>query len=332
MKKKSLIPKIAIICSDAKKSYFPTKEAYETEKFALRDAKKIAEYAQTLGKKIVVFPANRLLAKKLQTFHPDIAINVVDSIEGIDHKAANIPALLELLNIPYTGCNSQSIGLGYNKYLIKQLLHEVGIPVPTGQLFVKDTAPLKKSLRFPLISKLNNIHGSVGLIDDSISMDEKHLRNRIKNLLKEYPDSGILVEEYIEGEEISVFVVQDGTMDRVYMSHDIFTNSKSPYTIASYEFRWVEKNPGIKVLPYSSKTLENLALRAFYAGEMSGYGKFDIRKDKTGTYYFIDANPNPAFGPPETDSPLSRTAEQFYNTPFSTLLGMIIRSGLSAKR
>ena len=332
MDKKMYPKKIAIICSDVKREYFPTVQAYETEKYALRDAKRIAQYVQTLGFKAQVIPANSRLISRLKSYHPNLAINVVDSIAGIDSKTATVPALLEFLAIPYTGCNTTSITLGYNKHLAKLVMEGQGIPVPNGQLFVDTKTPLKKSLRFPLISKLNNIHGSVGLINDSISDSEIHLRRRIKSLLKEYPQSAVLVEEYIQGKEISVFVVEDNDKKHIYMSEDTFTHSKNPYTIASFEFRWIENNPGISMNKYISKELELLAQKAFSALDMSGYGKFDIRKDSQGVHHFIDANPNPAFAPPESDSPLANTALNFYGVSFPRLLTMIIQNGLRIKR
>lgn len=332
MNKKNVTKKIAIICSNVKKEYFPTVQAYETEKYALRDAKRIAQYVTKLGMAAKVIPANSRLIAGLKSFNPDLAINVVDSIDGIDSKTPSIPALLEFLCIPYTGCNTISIAMGYDKFLAKQLMENQGVPVPQGQLFVDSLTPLKKSLHFPLISKLNDIHGSVGLINDSISDDETHLRKRIKSLLKEYPRSAVLVEEYIKGKEISVFVVEENEKKHIYMSEDTFTNSKNPYTIASFEFRWLNDNPGISMNKYISKELELLARKAFSALDMSGYGKFDIRKDSKGIHHFIDANPNPAFAPPESDSPLANIALNFYGVSFPRLLTMIMRSGLRIKR
>lgn len=332
MNKKNFPKKIAIICSDVKKEYFPTVQAYETEKYALRDANRISDYVNKLGVTTKVFPADKKLISHLQSFHPNLAINVVDSIDGVDSKAATVPALLEFLHIPYTGCNTTAIAIGYDKYLVKQLMHEQGIPVPQGQLFIDSTSPLKGALHFPLISKLNNIHGSVGLINDSISENETHLRKRIKSLLKEYPQSSVLVEEYIQGKEISVFVVEENNKKHVYMSEDTFTDTENPYAIASFEFRWIEENPGISMKKYVNTDLEDLAQKAFIALGMSGYGKFDIRKDSRGIHHFIDVNPNPAFAPPESDSPLANTAKNFYGVSFSKLLSMIIESGLCTKR
>ena len=329
----TIIPKkIAILCSDVRKEYFPTRQAYETEKYALRDANRIAQYVKKLGGNALVIPANNKMVGCLQKYHPDIAINLVDSVAGVDSKAASIPSLLEFLDIPYTGCNTPSIAIGYDKYLVKHIMDNSSIPVPKGQLFTDDKAVLEKSLCFPLISKLNTIHGSVGLIDDSISDSEEHLRKRIKSLLKEYPQSSVLVEEYIIGKEISVFIVEEKNTKNIYMSEDTFTNSNNPYSIASFEFRWVNNNPGISINKYESKTLERLAVAAFTALGMNGYGKFDIRKDTQGIYYFIDANPNPTFAPPESDSPLANTALNFYNVPFLQLLSTIITSGLHTKR
>src|SRR3989344_472820 len=114
--------KVGILFSDVKREYFPTEEQYITEKNADEDAKLIAKYLENLGTKVNLYPGNALLPEKLKKDRPELVINLVDSVKGYESLASTIPALLELLEIPYTGADILGMSLDTNKFLIKKLL------------------------------------------------------------------------------------------------------------------------------------------------------------------------------------------------------------------
>ena len=199
--------KIGILYSEVKREYFPTQEQYLTEKDALRDAQIIAKYLQKLGMEAELFPGNPELATALQKAKPDMVLNLVGSVKGHEYLAATIPGVLELLDIPYTGAGILGESLSYNKFLIKKLLQQNGVPVPNYQLFNTPFDPVNPALRFPLISKLNEIHGSVEITQNSVSETEKDLRERLKFLITTY-DQPVLVEEFIVGREITCYELE----------------------------------------------------------------------------------------------------------------------------
>lgn len=317
------LPKTAgIIHSDVKREYFPTKAQYLTEKGAEDDAKIIAKYLTKMGIKPKLYPGNSLLSKKLMKDKPDLVINLVGSVKGNEYLASTIPAVLELLDIPYTGAGILGESISYNKFLVKKLLQQNGIPVPHYQLFNTPGDPLESTLRFPLISKLNEIHGSVEITKDAVSENEKHLRKRIKYLIKTY-DQPVLVEEFIVGREIVAFLLE-GINRKVYLSERIFHEKKDGYTFATFETQWLDREDKLSHYEkFKDPILVEYVKKAFEITRMADYGKFDVRLDDSGRYFFLDSNSNPYFGPIEMGADISYVLN-LYEINFMQILKRVI--------
>jgi D-alanine-D-alanine ligase len=296
--------KVGILYSDVRREYFPTEAQYITEKDADKDAELIGSYLETLGITVVLYPGDAALPDELRKAKPEMVINLVDSIKGDECLSSAIPGVLELLDIPYTGSDILGMSLDANKFLIKKLLQQNGVPVPHYQLFNTPGDYLDPTLRFPLISKLNAIHGAVEITQDAISENEKHLRKRLRYLIQTYRQP-VLVEEFIVGREI-IAILLEGLNKKVYLAEKIFSDPKDPYVFTTFEDQWFL--PGDAVHRYQKSDdplLKEYVKKAFDVTKMYDYGKFDIRMDQSGRYYFIDTNCNPAFGPKELDVALS---------------------------
>jgi D-alanine-D-alanine ligase len=90
----------------------------------------IANYLETLGISVFLYPGNEKLPFLLAQDQPEMVINVVDSVKGDETLSSAIPGVLELLGIPYTGTDILGLSLDTNKFLIMKLLQQNGIPVP----------------------------------------------------------------------------------------------------------------------------------------------------------------------------------------------------------
>jgi len=315
---------VAVIFSEVKREYFPTEAQYLTEKDAYRDAKVIADYLQKLKIKPLLFPADKLLAYRLKKSHVDLVINLAASVRGNEYLASTVPALLELLEIPYTGAGILGESLSYNKFIIKKLLQQNGVPVPNYQLFNSHSDPIDPTLRFPLISKLNEIHGAVEITREAVSENEKHLRERLKFLIKTY-DQPVLVEEFIVGREITAILLE-GLNKKVYLAEKRFNKPNEKYIFATFEDQWLES----KIEPFfyqrfSDAILKEYVKKAFEVSEMFDYGKFDIRLDQSGRYFFVDANSNPAFGPKELDCAIASILD-LYEVTFIEILKRLLEN------
>lgn len=322
-KANGMLPKtVAIIYSEVKREYFPTQAQYLTEKDAEHDAKVVAAYLKNLGVNVMLYPGDSNLAESLHHNKPDMAINLVDSIKGQEYLSSSIPGVLEILQIPYTGADVLGLSLVYNKFLIKKLLQQTGIPVPHYQLFQTPTDLLDPTLRFPLITKLNEIHGAVEITKDAVSETEKHLRDRLRFLIQTYKQP-VLAEEFIVGREITAILLE-GANKRVYMGEKVFNKPDEKYVFATFEDQWeTTTGSSFNYQKYEDNLLKEYVRRAFEIAKMYDYGKFDIRMDPSGRYFFIDCNTNPAFGPKELDMAIGNILDM-YGVGFEEILRRLL--------
>jgi D-alanine-D-alanine ligase len=299
------LPKtVGIVYSDVKRDYFPTEAQYITEKDADKDAALIGQYLETLGITVYLYPGDARLPARLCRDEPELVINLVDSVKGDESLASAIPGVLELLDLPYTGADILGLSLDTNKFLTKKLLQQNGVPVPHYQLFNSFTDYLNPTLRFPLISKLNAIHGAVEITADAVSENEKHLRERMRFLINTYKQP-VLVEEFIVGREITTILLE-GMNKKVYLAEKVFTERGKKYAFTTFEDQWIPGTPAAyHYSKYDDPALKEYVKKAFEVTNMYDYGKFDIRLDQSGRYFFVDTNCNPAFGPKELDVALS---------------------------
>ncbi|MFH0856980.1 MAG: hypothetical protein V1860_03725 [bacterium] len=314
--------KAGIIYSDVKREYFPTDAQYLTEKDALRDAEIISSYLNKLGVNVSLYPGDLYLPEKLNKERPEMVFNLVGSVKGKEYLASTIPAVMELLGIPYTGAGILGESMAYNKFLVKKLLQQVGVPLPNYQLFNTPQDPLDPTLRFPLISKLNEIHGAVEITKDAVSENESHLRERLKFLFAAYKQP-VLVEEFIVGREITAILLE-GLNKKVYFAEKVFHKKDEKYIFATFEDQWLEnKEDAFHYQKYFDPLLKEYVKKAFEISRMDDYGKFDIRLDSSGRYYFIDCNSNPAFGPKECGCAISYILD-LYEISFSDILKRLL--------
>jgi D-alanine-D-alanine ligase len=317
------LPKrVGIIYSDVQRDFFPTESQYITEKDAEQDACLIGEYLESLGIAVLLHPGNAELPEWLRINAPAMVINLVDSIKGVESLASAIPGVLELLDIPYTGADILGLSLDTNKFVIKKLLQQNGVPVPYYQLFNSPNDYLDPAIRFPLISKLNAIHGSVEITKDAVSENEKQLRKRIRYLIRTYKQP-VLVEEFISGREITAIVLQE-RKKKVYQAEKVFTHPENKYVFLTFEDQWLSDiNTALHYKEYGDPLLKEYVKKAFNVTKMAGYAKFDIRLDQSGRYFFIDTNCNPALGPKELDVAMSVILD-LYGISFHEILKRLI--------
>lgn len=314
----SLLPKfVGLIHSEVKREYFPTETQYITEKDAEHDAQVIAGYLEKMGIRAKLYPGRPEVTKVLLEDKPDMVFNLVGSINGQEYLTATIPGMMEAVDIPYTGAGMLGESLGYNKFLIKRLLQSNGVPTPNCQLLPSPTTPLSTDMRFPLITKLNEIHGAVEINKDAISSDEKHLRERVKHLIHTYQQP-VLAEEFVAGREYTAIVLE-GLNTKVYLAEKVFAEKNNPMQFATFDAQWVTDAETFHYEKVSDPLLVELAKKAFNICKMADYAKFDVRVDQAGRYYFVDSNSNPAFGPKELDVAMANILD-LYDVSFAEIL------------
>ncbi|ABR49104.1 D-alanine--D-alanine ligase [Alkaliphilus metalliredigens QYMF] len=143
----------------------------------------------------------------------DIVFNLSTGVRG-ESRQSQIPALLEMLGIPYVGSGILAHSLALNKAMAKKIFQYHGVPTPAFQVFQTGEEKLDSNLKFPLIAKPACEGSGFGIHVDSVVYDEQGLMKKVSELLRQY-EPPVLVEEFIEGREFTVGVIGNGESKRI---------------------------------------------------------------------------------------------------------------------
>ena len=146
-------------------------------------------------------------------FKPHIVFNLMEAFAGVTTFDQNVVSYLELLRLPYTGCNPRGLILARDKALSKKLLAYHRIPVPDFTVVRRGRHPqLSKKLHFPLIVKSLFFEASTGISQASVVENEEQLARRVQ-FVHESLGSAAIVEQFIDGRELYVGVVGNQRLD-----------------------------------------------------------------------------------------------------------------------
>jgi D-alanine-D-alanine ligase len=290
---------VVVAYSHVERDMFPTEEAYYAEVEVEDRAKEVAERIEKMGIKTKTLPGDPYFLTNLLVDQPSLVLNLVDTLKGKDRLQTSVPAALELSNLPYTGAGMEGMVIGNNRNLTKRLLMAYGIPTPAFQFIRRAKTAVQDDLGLPLIVKLNESGGSVGIDNKAVKETIKEAQTKVNKMVSTYK-LPVIVEQFIDGPEITVVVFDDGAKKLVFMGQKVFrkkadgkhyfTSFESYDDLKAYTYKSVEE-------PLASK-ISQLAVRAFRGLQHKDYAKFDVRVDaETSIPYFTDSNPNTAFGP-----------------------------------
>lgn len=145
------------------------------------------------------------LVPELEKYQPDICFNICESHFG-DAREAQVPALLEMMKIPYTGSKVLTLALALDKPMTKRVLAYHDLPTPEFQTFERVNEPLSPDMHFPLFVKPSREGTGMGVSARSIVHNEAELREQVEYIHKKYQQTA-LVETYIQGREVTVGMV-----------------------------------------------------------------------------------------------------------------------------
>lgn len=315
---------VAVAYSHVERDMFPTEDAYIAEVEVEDRAAEVIEEVKKLGVEVKGYKGDQYLLTNLLVDKPDLVINLVDTLKGKDRLQTSVPAALELSSIPYTGAGMEGLVIGNNRNLTKRLFIAYDIPTPAFQFIRRADTNIEEELGLPLIVKLNESGGSVGIDNHAVKETIKDAQKKVNDMITTYK-LPVIVEQFIDGGEITVVVFDDGDKKHVFMGEKIFrtkpdgkhnfTSIESYDDAKAYKYKFVAE-------PLQSK-ISKLAIRAFNGLHHRDYAKFDVRVDEeTGIPYFTDSNPNTAFGP-DLGLPLTEVLS-LHGVSFSDILESLI--------
>jgi D-alanine-D-alanine ligase len=276
-----------------------------------------------------------VIRKALDDWKPHITFNLLEDFDGVSVYDQNVVSYLELLRIPYTGCNPRGLMLARDKGLSKKILSFHRIPFPEFAVFpLGRKVKRPKRLTFPLIVKSVSEEASNGISQASIVEDDDRLRERVAFIHKSVGTDAI-VERYIEGRELYVGVMGNSQL-KVFpvWELDLTKMPEEARRIATERVKWSRKYQikyGItsgeaKGLPEGLPAIiQHIAKRVYRVLGLSGYARMDLRLDTNGKVYVLEANPNPQIARGEDFADSAERA----GLPYQPLLQRILNLGLS---
>ena len=286
---------------------------------------------ESLGHEVVPLEANSELPQRLVESKVDVVFNIAEGLSG-RNREAQVPALCELIGVPYTGSDSATLALALDKALCKRILRQHDILTPEFQVMATGREKLSPALqqKFPLIVKPNAEGSSKGVASTGVVDDEPALRAAVKELIERYRQPA-LVEEYIAGREFTVGLLGD-KRPRVLPPMEIcFKDQSKARPIYDYEIKqeW-EKHvhyacPAL-LTPAELKAIERISLRTFTALDCRDVARVDLRMNAAGEVYVLEVNPLPGLTPDYSDLVLITNAIGFdYRTLIAEILSGALR-------
>ena len=281
------------------------------------------------GHRVTFLEGDASLYNNLLAIKPDICFNICEGHFG-NSPEAQIPAILELLRIPYTGSNILTQALAHDKAMTKRILSYHGLPIPAFQVFERNDEPLDSYLQFPL-----SVRPSQSGMEKFVVSDEPQLRGQIHHII-EVLRQPALVEQFIEGRTISIGIVgnlaapsarripEDDETSRIFEGIYFFPplerNTASPATDETVlylnnqaQIALTHNSPHLCPAPISEQQLERLnwlAATAFRVMDCHDVARIDLRLDGNDNDkpYILDVNLLPGLSPDYSDLCLAANA------------------------
>ncbi|HXF54649.1 MAG TPA: methyltransferase domain-containing protein [Hyphomicrobiaceae bacterium] len=247
------------------------------------------------------------LERDLAGLRTDLVLNLCD--EGFNNdafKELHVPAMLDVLGLPYTGAGAAALAACYDKGLVRAVAQSLDVPVPL-ETYVRpgDQGATLPSV-FPAMLKPNYGDSSEGITKEAVVRNTRALLDYLEKLRAQFPKRPILVQEYLTGPEYSVGLI--GNPDQGLRALPILEVDYSQLDpqlprILGYESKWEPDSPYWKQIRYVEANLPDhiqsqlieYAARLFERLGCRDYARFDMRADAKGEIKLLEVNPNPGW-------------------------------------
>jgi len=240
------------------------------------------------GDKNIVANLEKFMPRVLSGERPGLVFNLSYGIQG-KGRYMHIPAILEMLGIPYVGSGPETHAIALDKVITKMILMQRGIPTPKFTVLETPESPMEENLNYPLIVKPKNEAVSFGL---RIVRNQEELLAGVTNIYEEFK-SPTLVEEYVDGREINIALLGNNPVEALPPLEMLFENGEHIYT---YEDKTNKILPRVKtVCPADldeelTKKMQEIAVQTFKTLGCFDSARVDFRVDKHGNPFVLEVN------------------------------------------
>lgn len=275
------------------------------------------------------------IRRTIENWQPHIVFNLLEEFAGNTAFDYYVVSYLEMMNIPYTGCNPRGLLLARDKALSKILLSHHRIKVPAFTVFPRHRTPRKKrNGPYPLIVKSLMEEGSVGIAQASLVHKEEQLRQRVRHI-HAITHGDAIAEQYIEGRELYVTVLGNTRLTVLPFREIVFDGpANGIIRVATHKIKWDRQFRERWQVRYQfaedlpdvlHRRITRICKRAFRILDLNGYARFDLRISGD-DIYILEANPNPGIDENEDSTRSARKAGLDYDR----FIQKIINLGLGA--
>lgn len=277
--------------------------------------------------------------EKLKESNCDIVFNIAEGFNGLSREA-QIPAILDMLNIPYSGSDPLTLSICLDKARTKEILSYYKIPNAKFLVIEQSEQLINIRLDFPLIVKPIGEGSSKGIYSSSFVNNKKELILETERILDEY-NQPALIEEFLPGREFTVAIIGNNrnaeVLPIVEISYKDFPEDFIP--IYSYEAKWIldtrEKPLNVfscpaKLDPVLENRIKKTALNTFQVLRCRDWARIDIRLDKNNSPNVIEINPLPGILPNPVDNSCFPKAARTVGLSYTEMINKVLY--VAAKR
>jgi D-alanine-D-alanine ligase len=269
----------------------------------------IASVFRNQGHLVIKLGGGRAFLENILREKVDFVFNISEGSGSYRSREAQLPSVMEMLGIPYTGADPQCLAVCLDKPLTKKLVKLAGVETPGWLEFSSDagfTAEAVSKLRFPLFIKPSWEGSSKGIRLTSRISNIAQLQESVKSLFASYHQP-VMVEEFIPGDEITVGVI--GNPPQIVGIMRVLPRRPNPDFVYSLEVkrdweRLVEYECPARLPREVMNRIEESALRAFRELGCRDFARVDFRVSGDGVPFFLEINPLPGLNPHSGDLPI----------------------------
>lgn len=304
---------------------------WKTEFGVVSTLRKIGHEVRPLGVQEELNPI-RVAAEE---WRPDVVFNLLEEFHGLSDFDSHVVSYLELLKLPYTGCNPRGLFLARSKAITKKIAayHRVRVPaffmVPRGK---RTQRP--KSLSFPLFVKSATEESSLGISQASLVDSDERLLERVR-FVHENIGSDALVEEYIEGRELYVAAIGNERVrtlpvweldfGKLPETGEPIATERVKHSLEYQKKHGIDARRAENLDPGVERALARTTRRVYHMLELDGYARVDYRLTPDGRLYLLEANPNPEIAEKEEFASAALAAGLSYRQLLQRLVSLALQ-------
>ncbi|MGB9696074.1 MAG: D-alanine--D-alanine ligase family protein [Ignavibacteria bacterium] len=306
----------------------------EWDSFETIDAIRVA--LENRSYQVTLVEADINVCENLKASDPDIVFNIAEGFWG-PSRESQVPAILEMLNIPFTGSDSITIGICHDKARCKEILSYNKIP--NADFFIAESPVNKKKLKFPKFVKPLHEGSSKGIYNSSVVYDLNQLNSEIERIKTTYNQPS-LVEDFLEGKEFTVAMLGNYESVKILPIVEVKLDSvpEGFPNIYSYEVKWFFDtrenqldifNCPAKLDSSLQERIEKVCMATFKALRLRDWARIDLRLDKDNIPNVLEVNPLPGILPDPRDNSCYPKAARAAGMDYETMINSVLNEAIS---